>query len=377
MKKKVKYITSVERLEFLKGEELESAKKVVEKFAFRVTDYYLNLIDLYNEKDPLRRIALPNVDELEAGGYIDPSFEAAYTKVKGVEHKYEDTVLFLVTNVCFGYCRFCFRKRLFMSGNDEKMRDFDKAIEYIAEHKEIINVLLTGGDPLVLSTKRLESIISRLRKIDHVKNIRIGTKALAYNPYRITEDNDLISMLSYFSEEDKRIYLINDFNHYREITNVTKEAADKLLKGGIILANQTPLLRGVNDDAKVLQRLIKDLSVMGIPQYYVFVNRPVVGNNPFAVPVEEGWFIFKEAISSLSGLERRARYVMSHRTGKIEILAVTKKHIIFAYHRAAKKENSEKIMIYERNPNAKWFDDYNNKVEEFKVSSLQEEKISV
>ncbi len=366
MEKKVRYITSVEKTGISGHKELETAKKVAEKYAFRTTDYYLSLLDPNNPDDPLRKIALPNKEELEAGGYLDPSSEKTYTVAPGLEHKYEDTALFLVTDVCFGFCRFCFRKRLFMNDNDEKLKNYDKALEYIRNHKEIINVLLTGGDPLIMSTKRLEHIISELRKIDHVKNIRIGTKALAYNPYRITEDKDLTAMLSYYSDYDKRIYIINDINHPNEITAKTKEAADKLLKAGIILANQTPLLKGINDNAEVLNKLISELSAMGIPQYYVFVNRPVVGNSPFAVPVEEGWFIFKKAMDNLSGLERRARYVMSHKTGKIEILAVTEKHIIFTYHRAAQKDDYGKIMIYKRNPKAKWFDDYTNKVDEYK-----------
>ena len=369
--KRVKYLTDVKKIPFLSSEEKKVASKVSERFVFRTTDYYLNLIDWSNPSDPLRRIAIPFSEELQTWGYIDPSKEHLYTVVPGLEHKYKDTALFLVTDICFGYCRFCFRKRLFMKDHDEKLKDYTAAFDYIKEHSEIINVLLTGGDPMILSTTKLRKIIEQLRKIDHVKNIRIGTKMLAYNPYRVLDDPELVEMLKEFSYKDKRIYIVNDINHPREITDATREATDVLLKAGLILINQTPLLRYINDDPQILSDLFKQLSQMGVPPYYVFINRPVVGNSPFAVPIEEAWLIFEKAKTSLSGLERRPKLVMSHWTGKIEILALTSENIIFKYQRAAKPENDGKVLIFKRNPEALWFDDYTEPIETF---SLEENK---
>ncbi len=376
MKQRVKYFMDVKKLPFLTDEEKEIASRVSERYVFRTTSYYLDLIDWKNPNDPLRKIAIPFEDELEVWGHLDPSKEHLYTVVPGLEHKYHDTALFLVTDICFGYCRFCFRKRLFMKDRDEKLRDYSQAFEYIRNHKEIVNVLLTGGDPMILSTNRLEHIISELRKIDHVRNIRIGTKMLSYNPYRIIDDPDVVELLKNYSHKDKRIYIVNDINHTREITDATREAVDILLKAGLILVNQTPLLRGINDNVQELSNLFLQLSSMGVPPYYVFINRPVVGNSPFAVPIEEGWFIFEKAKFAVSGLERRAKYVMSHWTGKIEVLALTKEHIIFKYQRAAKDENQGKVMIYKRNPEATWFDHYTDLVDEYVIATAEEPEYS-
>ncbi len=137
---------------------------------------------------------MPSIGELQAWGRLDASDEEEYTKVSGLEHKYEFTALLLVNDVCGAYCRFCFRKRLFMDANDEVVRDVSAGIKYIKEHPEINNVLLTGGDPLVLSTQKLENIICQVRDIDHVKIIRIGTKIPAFNPFRIINDSGLVEM---------------------------------------------------------------------------------------------------------------------------------------------------------------------------------------
>ena len=264
-----------------------------------------------------------------------------------------------------------------MKNSDEKLKDFSMAYQYLQEHKEINNVLLTGGDPMILSTNKLKNIISELRKIDHIKTIRIGTKMLSYNPFRVIDAPDLLDMLKEYSYKDKRIYIVNDINHWHEITEHTYRAVDMLLKAGTILVNQTPLLRGVNDKLEVITRLFKDLSQMGISSYYLFVNRPVVGNSTFAVPVEKGWKIFERAKTLISGLERRAKYVMSHWTGKIEVLALTQNEIIFKYQRAAKYENNGKIMIFKRNQQAVWFDDYTKLIGEFSpLEPAVEESIS-
>jgi len=367
----IKWITSVDKLP-LSEEEKKKIKKVAEFFPMKITEHYFSLIDWDNPEDPLRKIAIPFEEELEEWGYYDPSNEKRYTIAPGLQHKYKDTALFLIAPTCVGFCRFCFRKRLFIKekgiSGKEILIDLDKALDYIREHKEINNVLLTGGDPMVLPTAKLREVIGKLREMDHVKIIRIGTKVLAYYPQRVIEDEEFIKLIEEYSLPDRRIYIVNDFNHPREITRESLKAIDMLIKAGAILVNQTPLLRGVNDDPKVLKELFEKLSFIGVPPYYVFINRPVRGNKAFAVPVEEALKIFETAKVGISGLAERAKLVMSHKTGKIEIVGMDEEHIYFKYHRAASPENEGKFLVFKRNPNAYWFDDYKEKVAEYKIS---------
>ena len=161
--KKIKYLTKLEQIPQLTEKEREEMQKVNDRFVFRTNDYYQSLIDWNDPNDPIKRIIMPDVEELNEWGQLDASNEEKYTKVHGLEHKYTSTALLLVNEVCAAYCRFCFRKRLFMNENDEGTKDISEGLEYIKNNKEINNVLLTGGDPLVLSTSKLEPIIHKLR----------------------------------------------------------------------------------------------------------------------------------------------------------------------------------------------------------------------
>lgn len=364
---KVKYYTSITQVEQLSPEERERLKRIEEKYRFRANSYYLSLIDWSDPDDPIRKIVVPEEDELEEWGTLDASNEKSYTVAKGLQHKYPDTALFLVNDVCGGFCRFCFRKRLFINVGAEVIRDITPQLDYIRTHKEITNVLLTGGDPLLLSTEKLEKIVSSLREINHVQIIRIGSKIPAFNPYRIIDDPDLLMMIRKYSTKEKKIYVMTQFNHPRELTREAIEAVNLLKDAGAMLCNQTPLLRGINDDPEVLGELLDRLSFVGVTPYYVFQNRPVSGNRKFAVPIEEGYEIFTKAISNISGVAKRVRYVMSHRTGKIEIAALTKNFIVFKYHRAHDEKNRRKVMVYKRNSQALWFDDYSELLEEYTV----------
>lgn len=364
---KVKYYTSITQVEQLSPEERERLKRIEEKYRFRANSYYLSLIDWSDPDDPIRKIVVPEEDELEEWGTLDASNEKSYTVAKGLQHKYPDTALFLVNDVCGGFCRFCFRKRLFINVGAEVIRDITPQLDYIRTHKEITNVLLTGGDPLLLSTEKLEKIVSSLREINHVQIIRIGSKIPAFNPYRIIDDPDLLMMIRKYSTKEKKIYVMTQFNHPRELTREAIEAVNLLKDAGAMLCNQTPLLRGINDSPETLGELLDRLSFVGVTPYYVFQNRPVSGNRKFAVPIEEGYEIFTKAISNISGVAKRVRYVMSHRTGKIEIAALTKNFIVFKYHRAHDEKNRRKVMVYKRNSQALWFDDYSELLEEYTV----------
>ena len=274
--KKIKYLTKLEQIPQLTESEREEMQQVNDKFVFRTNDYYQSLIDWDDPNDPIKRIIMPDVEELNEWGELDASNEEKYTKVHGLEHKYTSTALLLVNEVCAAYCRFCFRKRLFMNENDEVTKDISQGLEYIKNNKEINNVLLTGGDPLILSTSKLEPIIQQLREIDHVKIIRIGTKVPAFNPFRIINDPSLLEMFRKYSTAQKKIYIMAHFNHPRELTSQAIDGLNALMDSGVTLVNQTPMVKGVNDDPDVLAELFSKLSFIGVPPYYVFLCRPTL-----------------------------------------------------------------------------------------------------
>jgi KamA family protein len=252
-----------------------------------------------------------------------------------------------------------------MTCERETTRDVSESIEYIREHKEITNVLLSGGDPLMLETRRLEAVLSELRTIPHVNIIRIGSKMLAYNPYRILNDKDLLTVLSRYSTPEKRIYLMAHFNHPRELTAVAREAAEAIRNAGVIVVNQTPILNGINNDPDTLTSLFRKVSFAGISPYYVFQCRPSLGNHVFQVPVEQSYEILQKSWQACSGLAKRARFVMSHATGKIEFVGKTTKHVFMRYHQAADTDNIGKFMVFRTNPLARWFDDYHHPLTDY------------
>ncbi len=353
---RVKYVRDIDKIKTIPADEREKLKKVGEKYVFRANDYYLSLIDWNDPADPIRQLIIPRVEELNDWGKLDASDEAAVTVVQGVQHKYPDTVLLLCNEVCGAYCRYCFRKRLFMDENHEVTNDVSEGIRYIASHPEVTNVLLTGGDPLLMSTRRISNILEQLRAIPHVKIIRIGSKMPAFDPWRLLNDAALQETLRRHSEPRRRIYLMAHFDHPRELTDPAVEGIDCFIRCGVMCVNQCPLIKGINDDPAVLSDLYRQLSWIGCPPYYLFQGRPTAGNEPYEVPIVRGWDIFREALRHGSGLARRTRFVMSHETGKIEILGVDARHIYLRYHRAKDAALRGKFMVYQRNDKASWLD---------------------
>ncbi len=356
--RKLKYISNINKIEWLSRLEKTSLQRVTRQYTFRFNTYYMGLIDWANPTDPIRRLIFPNLEELDTWGYIDPSNEEQYTVLPGLQHKYPSTVLLLVSQVCGGICRYCFRKRLFLSKQSDILRDFPAALDYIKSHREITNVLLTGGDPLMLSNAKLERMIKGLLAVDHVRAVRIGTKLLSFNPYRVLDEPSLLRMIERYSQMDRKIYLVTHFTHVREFTPQAAKAVALLQFAGALLINQCPLIRGVNDRPKDLAELFRKLAFAGVPPYYVFQCRPAVGNRPYAVPVEEGYEIFEKAKAMVSGLAKRARFVMSHSTGKLEIVGKTEEAMLFKYHRAAREEDSGRFLMMRRDANAYWLDDF-------------------
>lgn len=351
-----KYITDIGKVTQLSREEQEELRPITDKFVFRVNDYYLNLIDWEDPQDPIRKLVIPNTGELREYGRWDASDEETNYVVPGCQHKYRTTALLIVSEVCGSYCRYCFRKRLFRNDVKEAMSDVSPGIEYIAAHPEINNVLLTGGDSLILATSKLRSILERLRKIDHVKIIRLGSKMPVFNPMRISEDPELLALLSEFSTPEKRIYLMAHINHPREITPEAQKAFQALHEAGVIVVNQTPVLKGINDDPVVLGDLLDRLSWAGVTPYYFFINRPVAGNSDFVIPLERAYRVVEEAKARTSGLGKRVRLSMSHTSGKIEILAIENGLAYLKYHQSRDNEYG-KFMVLECPPEAAWFDD--------------------
>ena len=355
--RRVRYLRDIEKVSSIPAQERARLKRVAQRYPFRANDYYLGLINWDDPADPIRQLIIPREEELNNWGELDASNEQGVTVQRGVQHKYPHTVLLLCNEVCGAYCRYCFRKRLFMDGNAEVTNDVSAGLAYVAANPNVTNVLLTGGDPLLMSTRRLVEIFEVLRGIPHVEIIRIGSKMPAFDPWRLLNDPGLQVAFRRYSTERKRIYLMAHFDHPRELTDVAIEGLDCFIRNGVICANQCPLIRGINDDPEVLASLYRRLSYVGCPPYYLFQGRPTAGNEPYGISIVRGLEIFSEALRRGSGLARRARFVMSHETGKLEILAVDDGHIYLRYHRAKDAAMRGRILVYKRNDQAYWLDE--------------------
>ena len=353
---RVKYVRKLDQIEQLTTQERDRLGPVSARYVFRANDYYLNLIDWDDPKDPIRQLIIPREEELTEWGKLDASNEESVTVAQGVQHKYTDTVLLLCNEVCGAYCRYCFRKRLFMDENDEVSNDVTAGLRYIERHPEVTNVLLTGGDPLLMSTRRLIEIFEALRAMPHVRVIRLGSKIPAFDPYRIINDTELQQAFRTYSTAEQRIYLMAHFDHPRELTDVAKQGIDTCIRNGVICVNQCPLIRGINDDPQVLAELYSTLSYIGCPPYYLFQGRPTAGNEPYEIPIVAGWSIFQQALARGSGLARRARFCMSHETGKVEIVGLDDEHLYLRYHQAKYARDLSRFFICRRDDRAYWLD---------------------
>ncbi len=235
----------------------QQLQEIVAIHPMRITQYYMSLIDKYDPNDPIRRMTVPSEEEFNLFGSYDTSGERENTMMPGLQHKYAQTALILATNRCATYCRYCFRKRLVGLPTEEILQRFNDAVKYIENHEEINNVLISGGDPFVLSTGVIKEFLEKLSNIPHLDFIRFGTRVPVTFPDRILEDGDLLTVLENNSQESRRIYVVTQFNHPREITQKATDAVSRLIRSGVILDNQSVLLRGVNDDPETLAELQK------------------------------------------------------------------------------------------------------------------------
>ena len=281
------------------AEERKQLDETVKKFPLSITPYYLSLIDTDNYKnDPIYKQAFPSVSELHIGNYemCDPLDEDKDSPVPGITHRYPDRVLFQVCGVCSMYCRHCTRKR--------KVGDVDvipskeeiaMGIEYIKNTPVIRDVLLSGGDPFLLSDKNIDWILTEIRKIPSVEVVRIGTRTPVVLPYRITDD--LVDIL----KKHHPLWVNTHFNHPREITASSKEALGKLADAGIPLGNQTVLLAGINDHPIIIKKLVHKLVQNRVRPYYLYQCDLSEGMKHFRTPVGRGIEIMESLIGHTSG----------------------------------------------------------------------------
>ncbi|KYH34617.1 L-lysine 2,3-aminomutase [Clostridium tepidiprofundi DSM 19306] len=294
-------ITTVEELKKylpLTQEEEEGAIKCLQTLRMAITPYYLSLIDANDPHDPIRKQAVPTALELHksSADLLDPLHEDTDSPVPGLTHRYPDRVLFLITDQCSMYCRHCTRRR-FAGQNDSgmPMDRIEKCIEYIRNTPQVRDVLLSGGDALLVSDDRLEYIIKKLREIPHVEIIRIGSRAPVVLPQRITPE--LCNMLKKYHP----IWLNTHFNHPNEITEESAAACARLADAGIPLGNQSVLLRGVNDCVHVMKKLVNELVKIRVRPYYIYQCDLSMGLEHFRTPVAKGIEIIEGLRGHTSG----------------------------------------------------------------------------
>lgn len=261
--------------------DIADVNEVRKVYPMRIPRYYYNLIQ--NEGDPIWMQSVPSIQELrDEDAPEDPLNEDEDSPVPRLTHRYPDRVLFLITDRCPMYCRFCTRKRMVGRASDITDKTVALGIEYIRSHPEIRDVLLSGGDPLMVSDEKLEHIISRLRAIPHIQVIRIGSKFPCVLPSRITDK--LCDMLKKYHP----IYLNTHFNHPREVTPEAKEACERLANAGIPVGCQTVLMKGINDNPEVIKELMHKLLMMRVRPYYLYQADLTRGTNHFRARVEVG-----------------------------------------------------------------------------------------
>jgi len=274
-----------ELLPTLTPEELAGAELTNHKLALGITPYFFNLIDPAAAHCPIRQQMVPRVEETRTAEWelSDPCGEDTHSPVPGLVHRYPDRVLFLVTDRCASYCRYCTRSRLVSNASGYDFHpEFDRQIAYIAAHPEVRDVLLSGGDPLLLGDEKLENLLSRLRAIPHVEFLRIGTRIPIFLPQRITPE--LCAMLKQFHP----LFISIHTNHPRELTTEARTALERLADAGVPLGNQSVLLKHVNDDVTIMRALVQKLLMCRVKPYYLYQCDLIAGSAHLRASVWSG-----------------------------------------------------------------------------------------
>lgn len=282
----------------LREGEQDEIEQCLHHFRMAITPYYASLIDPNDPESPIKKQAVPSIHELDVQpcDMADPLCEDQYAVTEGLVHRYPDRVLFVLTHKCSMYCRHCTRRRM-VGSEDFSLgpEQLERAFEYIERHTEVRDVLLSGGDPLVMPDEWLEKIIRRLRSIQHVEIIRIGTRTPVVMPMRITDD--LLSMLKQYHP----LWINTHFNHPQEITPESARACRKIADAGIPLGNQSVLLRGVNNNTETLKKLFTGLTGIRVRPYYLYQCDVSQGIGHFRTPVSQGMEMMKQIRGFISG----------------------------------------------------------------------------
>jgi lysine 2,3-aminomutase len=295
-------ITTLEQLQrlmpTLTPEEYAGTQLANQKLALAITPCFFNLIDPADENCPIRRQVIPRLEETHTALWemADPCGEDAHSPVPGLVHRYPDRVLFLVTDRCASYCRYCTRSRLVSNASGYDFHpQFEDQIDYIRNNKSIRDVLLSGGDPLLFNDEKLEQLLSRLRAIPHVEFLRIGTRIPVFLPQRITPE--LCAMLKKYHP----LFISIHSNHPRELTTEVRDALGRLADAGIPLGNQSVLLRHVNDDATVMKAHIQKLLMCRVKPYYIYQCDLIAGSAHLRASVREGIEIIEKLRGHTTG----------------------------------------------------------------------------
>lgn len=283
------------------AERLRNAQSVAERYAIAVTPAMANLIDRTDPQDPIARQFIPDASELitTADERADPIGDDVHTPVRGLVHRYPDRVLLKAVHICPVYCRFCFRREMVGPTGDGTLSasELEAAFSYIRSHPEIWEVILTGGDPLVLSPRRLGEIMAGLSAIDHVKIVRFHSRVPVVDPLSVNTD-----MIEALRKSGKTVYVALHANHPREMTKQARQACARLVDAGIAMVSQTVLLKGVNDDPDVLAELMRAFVETRVKPYYLHHPDLAPGTSHFRLEIERGQQIVSALRGRISGL---------------------------------------------------------------------------
>ncbi len=354
----VQYRNRLDQHPHVSPDEAEKLADVSRTFAFRTNSYYDALINWDDPDDPLRRIVMPMAEELLDNLDPDHLHELDDHAIPGVQRKYESQINLLVTDTCAAICRYCFRKTQLNGDEEVTTASPEKVAAWLTEHPEVTSVVITGGEPLILSTPRIDAMLAAIRGVESVTDIRISAKIFAFNPHRILDDDTLVESLGRHSDDGNRIWIGHHFSHPREFTPEAVEAVRRVRNAGVGMLNNVPMVRGVNDDPVVLAEVMNRVYGEGMTNYYVYCLSAVRGNRSLTVPLSEAYRIFDAARSRLTCSARTGKLVIQAERANIGILGVDDGRIVFQVWHARDPSLEGRIFSFAENADARFLNEY-------------------